>query len=120
MASSSRSQILLKAALFLFFLNTLIWVVLGISILINTPANTPLVIGVMMFGNAAAMLVCGIGLGKQRKGFFFLALVVLVANIILTFTDEVGFLDFATFFVDLVLLILLIFDRKRYFPVKTV
>jgi hypothetical protein len=124
MENSPKSQNLLKVSQALFYLNTVIWVLLGIFALLRLekgmPAITPLVIGVMMFGNAGAMLICGIGLGKERKGFYILALMVLAVNIILTFTDEVGFLDYATFGVDLALLIILILDRKRYLPIKTV
>jgi lysylphosphatidylglycerol synthetase-like protein (DUF2156 family) len=120
MKNSPKSLNLLKTSQVLFYLNTIIWVVLGISSLVNTPTNTPLFIGVMIFGNAGAMLICGLGLGKEKKGFYILALMVLVVNIILTFTDEVGFLDYATFGIDLVLLIILILDRKRYLSVKPV
>jgi hypothetical protein len=67
-----------------------------------------------MFGNMAAMLVCGIGIGTPNKLFYYLALFVLAVNIILTVTDEFGFFDFSTLLIDIVLLALVIVTRHRY------
>lgn len=109
-----------QAAQILFFLNALIWIALGIVGLLRLSqrgpisAGTALIIAIMMFGNAGAMVVSGVGLGTKRRGFYFLALAVLLVNIVLTFTDQVGLLDILTFVLDLVLLILLIVTRKQY------
>ena len=105
-----------RAARVLFFLDAAIWLALGITSLFRvsrgpTTMITAIVIGVLMFGNAGAMMVSGFGLGKWR-GFYYLALAVLLVNIVLTFTDQVGLLDILTFALDLVLLILLIVARK--------
>lgn len=75
---------------------------------------TAAIIAIMMFGNAGAMLVSGIGLGKQRRFWFYLALTVLAVNIVLTFTDEFGLPDLITLLIDLVLLGILIVTRKQY------
>jgi hypothetical protein len=109
-----------RAAQILFFLNAVIWVALGVVSLLRLSRSGPLpvvmalVIAIMMSGNAGAMLVSGIGLGKRRMFWFYLALAVLGINIILTFTDEFGLLDFVTLLIDLTLLGLLIATRKRY------
>jgi len=68
----------------------------------------------LMAGNAGAMLLIGWGLAKQKKGFFYLAVVVLAANIVLTVTDEFGLFDLMVLLIDLVLLVLLIATRTRY------
>ena len=107
-----------RAARVLFFVDATIWVVLGITSLLNvergpTSIMTAIVIGVLMFGNAGAMVVSGFGLGKWR-GFYYLALAVLLVNIVLTFTDQVGLLDILTFLLDLALLMLLITTSKQY------
>ena len=106
-----------RAAQVLFFLNAAIWVILGITSLLRvsrspTSIMTAIVIGILMFGNAGAMVVSGFGLGKWR-GFYYLALAVLLVNIVLTFTDQVGLLDILTFVLDLALLVLLIATGKH-------
>jgi len=111
---------LIRAAQMLFFLNTGIWIGLGLGNLVklvNGHSNstiTGLIIAVLMFGNALVMLVCGVSLGKQHRRSFYLALVVLVVNIILTVTDQFGLVDFITLVIDLVLLGILIADRRSY------
>ena len=107
-----------RAARVLFFVDATIWVVLGITSLLNvargpTSIMTAIVIGVLMFCNAGAMVLSGFGLGKWR-GFYYLALAVLLVNIVLTFTDQVGLLDILTFLLDLALLMLLITTSKQY------
>ena len=107
-----------RVAQILFFLDAAIWIALGITSLLNvargsTSIMTAIVIGVLMFGNAGAMVLSGFGLGKWR-GFYYLALAVLLVNIVLTFTDQVGSLDILTFLLDLALLVLLIATGKHY------
>jgi hypothetical protein len=111
---------LVRAAQALFFLNTGIWVGLGFWSLVKLAKGnsdstiTGLIIAAMMFGNALAMLASGIGLGKRQKRFFYLALAILLVNIILTVTDQFGILDFLTLVIDLALLGFLIADRRNY------
>ncbi|MBN2393944.1 MAG: hypothetical protein JXR84_24640 [Anaerolineae bacterium] len=119
MKSQFKTLDTIQIAQALFFLNTAIWVALGITSLFRvargpTSMMTAIVIGILMFGNASAMAVSGFGLGTKRRGFYYLALAVLLVNIVLTFTDQVGLLDILTFALDLVLLVLLIVTRKRY------
>jgi hypothetical protein len=80
----------------------------------TTPTVTLWVVTVLTFGNAGAMLIAGLWLSKRTKGAFFFALAVLGANILLTFTDQVGFFDILTALIDFGLLALLLFDRKNY------
>ena len=68
----------------------------------------------MMLGNIGAMPISGFLIGKYNKWFFNFTVLVLVGNIVLTFTDQFGFFDFATLIIDLVLLGILISIRKRY------
>lgn len=104
----------------MFYLNALIWLAFGVTSLIrmsNGDQNqifTQAVVAVLIFGNAAAMLVSGLGLGTQRKIFFYLALGVLAANILLTFTDQFGIFDLLTLLIDLAIVGTLIADRQRY------
>jgi hypothetical protein len=104
----------------LFFLNAAIWLFFGIYRLLrlehggNIPQMTVGVIIVLMFGNALVMFFTGIWLGRQSKWAFFLALAVLTVNILLTFTDQVGFFDIATAMLDFLIIGLLFYDRKDY------
>jgi len=103
----------LQVAQALFFLNAAIWLALGIISLVRMVNDSPsqpvifLVIGILMFGNAAAMLLSGILIGKGRRRWFYLAAAILAVNILLTFTDQVGLLDWITLAIDLVLAVFL-------------
>ena len=105
----------------LFFLNAAIWLFFGITGILrlingsNIPTVTLWIITILMFGNVGAMLVVGLWLGRQSRWAFLFALAVLFINILLTFTDQVGFFDIVTALLDLVILGLLFFDRKHYF-----
>jgi hypothetical protein len=73
------------------------------------------IIAILMLGNAGAMLLSGIGLGRRSRLFYVFALGVLLVNLVLTVTDQVGLLDLLMGALDLVLLGLLIAVRDRYF-----
>jgi hypothetical protein len=103
----------------LFVLNAAIWLVFGIVSVVRIAGNagqgvTAVVVAVLMFGNAGAMALSGALLGQRRLLFYLFALAVLVVNIVLTFTDQVGALDWITFALDLVLLGILIVARKDF------
>ena len=103
----------------LFFLNSAIWLVFGVVSIIRLggsaeQAVTALVVAILMFGNAGAMALSGALLPKRRLPFYLFALVVLGVNIMLTFTDQVGALDWITFGIDLALLAILVAARKQF------
>ena len=105
----------------LFYLNVVIWLGFGLisaAWMINNRGSTPVTVAafvtIFMFGNAAAMLICGLGLGTRSKWFYFLAVAVMVVNIILTFTDQFGWPDLLTLVIDVLIFILLIIIRRRY------
>ena len=111
----------------IFYLNAVIWLLLGLSSFGRisegrvTPIYIQAVIAILMFGNAAAMLLSGWGIHRGGRGYFYLAMAVIPINILLTFTDQVGLLDWITLAIDLVLLFLLIIFRKAYvYDKKTV
>jgi hypothetical protein len=117
LASPSTAPGSIRAAQALFFANALIWLILGIASLVRLASGqglTPVIIAVLMFGNAGAMLVSGLGIGTRQRRYFYLALAVLAVNILLTFTDQFGLLDFVTLVIDLALLALLVTSRAHY------
>lgn len=104
----------------LFLLNAAIWLAFGVANLIrmkNDGSVSPLIlliVAILLFVNSGAMLVAAWGIGTRAKLFYYFALLLLVGNIILTFTDEFGTLDFITLLLDFVLLGVLIFYRKVF------
>jgi hypothetical protein len=102
----------------LFFLNAAIWMVLGIVSIYRIPSRSPeqvsiaWVVAMLMFGNAAAMLLSGVVIARPGRFGYAFALAVLGINILLTFTDQVGALDLFTLLIDMLLLVLLIIARK--------
>jgi len=112
-----------KIAQGMFVLNALIWLAFGTYTLIGMAGRYPNqitlhVVGIMMLGNVGAMALSGVLLSRQNKWFYYFAMFVLVINILLTFTDQVGFFDFATLAIDLVLFGILISIRKQYISIS--
>lgn len=110
-----------RAAQWLFALNTLAWLALGVGLLVRMNGRLPnaglWLLAALMAGNAAAMALCAWGLGRRKKIFDLFALLALAVNILLTFTDQFGLLDLLTLLLDLVLLILviaLLFSRAEH------
>lgn len=80
----------------LFFLNGLIWLGLSLSGALRLVGGNPAtlaVVSLLMFGNSAAMFLAGLVLGEGRRLGYGFALALLLVNILLTFTDQVGLLD---------------------------
>jgi len=75
---------------------------------------TALVIAILMLANVGAMLVAGVGMGKRNRWFYYFGILVLVVNIILTFTDQFGILDLVTLVFDVILLGFLVITRSHY------
>jgi len=106
---------------YLFLLTAVILIVLGIGSLlrVNTnPARTALYIfyGLAMFGDAAAMLFCGLQLTKRTKLIFYFSAFVLALNIFLTIFDQFGLADFLFVLLNIVTLISLVLARKELLP----
>ena len=119
MQSQTKPQTVLIAQS-LFFINACVWLVIAVNSILrlesisNTPMVVLWVVIILMFANAGAMFVTGLWLGRQSKWAFFFALAVLLVNILLTFTDQVGFYDIVTVLLDIGTLGLLLYDRKSY------
>lgn len=96
------------------------WLLFGGLFLIRNTAGMSLppgwagLIGLLMFGNAAAFTLAGFGLGTGRRPYFYFSLLLVVVNLLLTVTDEVGLFDAITLLLLLILLVLLLASRKAY------
>ena len=107
----------------LFSLNAAVWLVFGVVSVLRfvgsaEQAVTALVVAILMFGNAGAMALSGWLLLRRRLPCYLFALAVLGVNILLTFTDQVGALDWITFGIDLGLLGILVVARKQFLEVR--
>lgn len=108
-----------KAAQAIFGLNAVIWLVLGIVSLVRLAGNqnnqtiTLLVVALLMFFNVGAMLLSAWLIGRRKRLFYWVALAVLLGNIILTFTDQFGLIDLLTLIIDLVLLGIMLIKRQE-------
>ena len=109
---------LIKTARALFYLNAVIWLILGITSLIQIEPDSTVpdvvlwIIALLMFGNAGAMFLSGIGIQRKNRWYYYFAILVLIVNIILTLTDQFGILDLITLVIDLFLFGILILKSK--------
>jgi hypothetical protein len=104
----------------LFFINAGIWLVIAINTLLRMTLKYPdlilgySIIGVLMLGNTAAMLLSGWGLDRFPRLAFPFGILVLLVNIPLTVTDEFGVSDLVTLLIDLALLGLMVVNRRLF------
>lgn len=110
----------IRMAQILLFVNAAVWLLFGLISLVrmatgeSAATSTLLVVAVLMFGNVAALLIAGIVVRKPQKRWFWLVTAVLLINIILTFTDQVGIFDLLTLLLDLLILSLIIANRAWF------
>ncbi len=103
----------------LFYLNAAVWVLLGILTLWSMNASGSIdaigaiMIGMLMFGNAFILALAGVGLAERTRLTYLFAVLILVVNILLTFTDQVGWLVELTLLLDLAILALLVIYRRQ-------
>ena len=122
MDSAKSNDRVLRIVQGLFLLNAVIWIVFSIIRLIEIASDPGPVgaffqaVALMMFGNAVAMLLAAWLVGKRDVWGYLFAVAILVVNIFFTFTDQVGFFDWATFGVDLVILVILAVKRRVFLP----
>ena len=106
---------------YLFFLTAIILVVLAAGSFMRVNENTNLMIayavyGVLMFGDAIAMLVCGLYINKKMNLVFWFAVILLSLNIILTLFDQFGLADLLFSLLNLITLVPLLIFRKEFLP----
>lgn len=64
--------------------------------------------------NALIAIFLAYNIPKLTKWYYSLTFYFLIANIILTFADQVGITDLAIISIDLILIVLLILSKKHY------
>ena len=106
---------------YLFFATASILVILGAATFVRAAANSEMKIvysiyAVLMFGDALAMLVCGLFLPRRMNLIYWFAVFVLGLNIILTFFDQVGLIDLLFVLLNMLTLGVLLNQRKEFLP----
>jgi hypothetical protein len=106
----------------LLILNAAVWLVLGAWYLIplfgevGGPAISAWILTGLMLANALAMLLLAWGIVKRRRLVYYLALALILVNILLSVTDEFGPLDLVSLMLGLAILVLLVAGRRQYLP----
>ncbi len=108
----ARYLILLISALLTYF---------GLGTLINLGRNPEFVgwyafYALLMFIEAAVLLVCYFRLKARSKTIFGLTVTILVLNILLTFFDQIGFIDIFFVLLNGIALFVLYRSRKEILP----
>lgn len=104
----------------LFYANAAIWMPAAAITVVRAAGGTPeqrasaIALTVLMFANAVAMVLSALGLARRSRWFYLFAVAVVVVNLLLTWTDQVGWPDVVTGVLDLVLLGLLVVVRREY------
>jgi hypothetical protein len=105
---------LLKTTQIAFFLNALVWVVFGFlsfSLAFNGGGNLRFALSVLMFINAGFFIGFGFLIRKAQPWVFFLGILYVTVNVVLSITDQFGWIDFLIMLLNLVLLGLLFVTR---------
>ena len=106
---------------YLFFISAIALVILSAGSFMRVDPNSNIkivyiVYAVLMLGDAAAMLICGLYINRQIKGVYWFAVIVLALNIVLTIFDQFGLIDFLFVLLNIITLIPLLVLRKEFFP----
>jgi len=113
-----------KAAQLLLYLYALIWFLLGLwhlKPLLDDSAAISIsnwISSGLMMTNFLLLLLIAWGVGKRRRLFYYLALVVLGTNALLSVTDEFGFLDLLVLLIALAIILLLVVTRTSFLPAR--
>lgn len=121
MKTSGSKLLSIKMAQILFYLSAIIWSLLGFISLGNLARQDPALMAVfalvalLMFGNAGAMLLAGRRLARRNKWALLFALAVLSLNLLLTFIDQFGIIDFITAMLDMFIVAILVANWETFF-----
>lgn len=104
-----------------FFLTALVLAVFGINSLMRFSPDANMkgiytVYGILMLGDALAMLLCGLFINAKIPALFWFAVTILGLNIMLTICDQFGLIDFLFVLLNTSTLGLLINLRKEFLP----
>ncbi len=108
---------MLKLTRTLFFFNAAVWLAFGVSSLLFRALDggslTRWVITIMMIVNAMIMIWFGVMIVSGRNWVFFLAILYMALNVVLSITDQFGWIDALILLLNLCLLGMLFITRHK-------
>ncbi|MBN1453468.1 MAG: hypothetical protein JW963_20805 [Anaerolineales bacterium] len=106
---------MLKLTRGLFFLNAAVWVVFGVLgfMAVTSTSDWRLILSMLMIANAAIMIWFGVKITAGQRWVFFLAILYVALNVVLSITDQFGWIDALILLFNLCLLGLLFLARQR-------
>jgi hypothetical protein len=114
---NDRTKTMLNLTRYTFFLNAAVWLAFGVASLLTRALSdgSPLhwVITVLMVANAMVMLWFGVKILSGGKRIFFLGILYVALNVVLSITDQFGWIDALILLLNLCLLGLLFITRQR-------
>lgn len=99
------------------------WVIAGVYGLMNSNnhGNTRpfvfVVMGLLMLLNAGLLILCSLGLGRHKIWYYRFTLLLLFANIVLSFADQFGLADLVVLAFTITPFLILITRRRYFVPV---
>lgn len=111
-----RISTMLNLTRILFFANAIVWFGFGVISLFRVADGGDLLhrlIALMMLANAAVMFWLGVLIVSGRAQIFFLAILYVALNAVLSITDQFGWIDFLVLLLNLCLLGALFVTRHR-------
>ena len=100
----------------MFFVNAIVWGVFGILSLLQAAeggSSLRWMISILMLANAVVMGWFGVMIVSGRNWVFFLAILYMAINVVLSITDQFGWADALILLLNLVILGLLFVARQR-------
>ena len=106
---------------YLFFLTAAVLMALGVGSMFRGGPRPDMkmiymMYAVLMFGDALAMLACGLLIRARKTAIFWFAVALLSLNIILTIFDQFGLVDLLFVLLNIVTLGLVIYLRREFLP----
>ena len=114
---SNQTTKMLKLTRSLFFINAAVWLAFGIASLffraIDGGSLVRWVITALMIANAAVMFWFGVMIVSRRNWVFFLGILYMALNVVLSITDQFGWIDAIILLLNLCILEMLFLSKYR-------
>jgi hypothetical protein len=113
---TNQTSTMLNLTRAVFFINALVWLVFGLLSLflaLEVGTATRWIYSLLMIANAAVMFWFGLIIISGRNKIFFLAILYIALNVVLSITDQFGMIDALILLLNLCLLGLLFVTRQR-------
>ena len=113
---NNQTASMLKTIRFLFFLNAAVWLVFGALSafrFLDDNSLMRLIYAVLMVANAVVMAWFGVMIPSGRNWVFFLGILYMAVNVVLSITDQFGWIDALILMLNLIILGLLFVTRGR-------